>query len=93
MTVVDDGTIAERRGSLTIDGRRAGQPQRAVEDGRLVGYAGPAERAADGRRITDERTARGLCAPAVPRMTSTYMTGQFTPEEIIASVNGVMPSR
>ena len=50
VTVVDDGTIADRRGSLSVDDE--GTPTSCttlIEDGKLVGYhAGPPECAADG---------------------------------------------
>ncbi len=50
VTVVDDGTLPDRRGSLTVDDE--GTPTNRtvlIEDGILVEFpAGPAERAADG---------------------------------------------
>ncbi len=62
VTVIDDGTIQDRRGSLTIDDE--GTPsQRTVliEDGILTGYhAGPAERAPDGHEADRQRTAPEL---------------------------------
>ena len=50
VTVVDDGTMPDRRGSLTVDDEGTPTSRTVlIEDGILVGYhAGPAERAADG---------------------------------------------
>jgi len=89
VTVVDDGTIAERRGSLSIDDE--GTPTNRtvlIEDGKLVGYMQDRQNA----RLMDMRaTGNGrresYAHQPMPRMTNTYMTaGEFTPEEIIASV-------
>jgi TldD protein len=93
VTVVDDGTIAERRGSLTIDDE--GTPTNRnvlIEDGRLVGYMQDRQNARlMGMQPTGNGRREGYAHQPMPRMTNTYMTeGQFTPEEIIASVkNGV----
>lgn len=89
VTVVDDGTIAERRGSLTIDDE--GTPSGynvLIEDGRLVGYMQDRQNA---RLMGVEPTGNGrresYSHQPMPRMTSTYMlAGGHTPEEIIASV-------
>jgi len=89
VTVVDDGTLAGRRGSLNVDDE--GNPtQRTVliEDGVLKGY------------MQDTLNARLMDVPVtgngrresfahipMPRMTNTYMlNGARKPEEIIASV-------
>ena len=50
VTVVDDGTLPDRRGSLTVDDEGTPTSRTVlIEDGMLIGYhAGPAERAADG---------------------------------------------
>jgi TldD protein len=89
VTVIDDGTLPDRRGSLTIDDE--GTPtSRAVliEDGILRGFIQDRQNArlmnvaatGNGRRESFE------CAP-MPRMTNTYMlAGSHTPEEILASV-------
>ncbi len=89
VTVVDDGTIAERRGSLTIDDE--GTPTNRtvlIEDGKLVGYMQDRQNA---RLMGMEPTGNGrresYAHQPMPRMTNTYMTaGDMTPEEIIASV-------
>ena len=93
VTVVDDGAIAERRGSLTIDDE--GTPSACnvlIEDGKLVGYMQDRQNA---RLMGVEPTGNGrresYAHRPMPRMTNTYMLGgSHTPEEIIASVdNGV----
>src|SRR5690606_20888172 len=89
VTVVDDGTIAGRRGSLTVDDE--GTPTRCntlIERGILRGY------------MQDKLNARLMGVPPtgngrresyahlpMPRMTNTYMLGgDRDPQEIIASV-------
>ncbi len=89
-TVVDDGTIADRRGSLSIDDE--GTPAECtvlIENGILTGY------------MQDKLNARLMKQPAtgngrresfahlpMPRMTNTYMrAGPHEPAEIIASVD------
>jgi TldD protein len=88
-TVVDDGTLPGRRGSLSIDDE--GTPTHCttlIEDGRLVGL------------MQDKLNARAMGMPAtgngrresfahlpMPRMTNTYMRpGPHDPGEILASV-------
>jgi len=90
VTVIDDGTLADRRGSLTIDDE--GTPTRRttlIEDGILTGY------------MQDRMNARLMGLPAtgngrresyahapMPRMTNTIMlNGGQDPEEILASVD------
>jgi TldD protein len=93
VTVVDDGTLADRRGSLNIDDE--GNPTQCttlIEDGILKGY------------IQDTLNARLMKMPVtgnarresfshlpMPRMTNTYMlAGDHDPAEILASVkNGL----
>jgi TldD protein len=93
VTVVDDGTIAERRGSLTIDDE--GTPTNRnvlIEDGKLVGYMQDRQNARlMGVAPTGNGRRESYAHQPMPRMTNTYMTeGPHTPEEIIASVkNGV----
>jgi len=89
VTVVDDGTIADRRGSLTIDDE--GTPsQRTVliEDGRLVGYMQDRQNA---RLMGVEPTGNGrrqsYAHAPMPRMTNTYaLAGPYDPAELIAGV-------
>ena len=63
ITVVDDGTIPDRRGSLTIDDE--GTPSNCttlIEDGMLVGYhAGPPQCPTHGREADRQRPAAILC--------------------------------
>jgi TldD protein len=89
VTVLDDGTIADRRGSLNVDDE--GHPTQRnvlIEDGILKGY------------IQDSLNARLMKVPPtgngrresyahvpMPRMTNTYMLGgDRVPEEIVASI-------
>ena len=90
VTVVDDGTIADRRGSLNIDDE--GNPSQRnvlIEDGILKGY------------LQDTLNARLMKVPVtgngrresfahlpMPRMTNTYMlNGDRDPAEIVASID------
>jgi TldD protein len=89
VTVVDDGTIAERRGSLTVDDE--GTPTNRtvlIEDGKLVGYMQDRQNARlMGMDATGNGRRESYAHQPMPRMTNTYMTaGDHTPEEIIASV-------
>jgi TldD protein len=93
VTVVDDGTISERRGSLTVDDE--GTPTNRtvlIEDGKLVGYMQDRQNARlMGMAATGNGRRESYAHQPMPRMTNTYMTaGDYAPEEIIASVkNGV----
>jgi len=89
VTVVDDGTIAERRGSLTIDDE--GTPTNRnvlIEDGKLVGYMQDRQNARlMGMAATGNGRRESYAHQPMPRMTNTYMTGgDMEPAEIIASV-------
>jgi TldD protein len=93
VTVVDDGTIAQRRGSLSIDDE--GTPTNRtvlIEDGVLVGYMQDRQNA---RLMEMKPTGNGrrqsYAHVPMPRMTNTYMlAGDRDPGEIIASVkNGI----
>src|SRR2546421_11582085 len=93
ITVVDDGTMADRRGSLTIDDE--GTPTNRtvlIEDGILVGYMQDRQNA---RLMNMKPTGNGRRESyghvPMPRMTNTYMlAGSHDPQEIIASVkNGI----
>jgi TldD protein len=89
VTVVDDGTIPHRRGSLTVDDE--GTPaQRTVliEDGVLRGYL---QDRLNARLMKTASTGNGrresFAHVTLPRMTNTYMlAGAHDPAEIIASV-------
>ena len=93
VTVVDDGTIQARRGSLSIDDE--GTPTNRtvlIEDGILVGYMQDRQNARlmDMRPTGNGRRKSHAHVP-MPRMTNTYMlAGNHDPKEIIASVkNGL----
>ncbi|EKF19878.1 metalloprotease TldD [Nitratireductor pacificus] len=89
VTVVDDGTISERRGSLTIDDEGTPSARNVlIEDGKLVGYMQDRQNARlMGMRPTGNGRRESYAHEPMPRMTNTYMTsGDKTPEEIIASV-------
>jgi TldD protein len=93
VTVVDDGTIDRRRGSLTIDDE--GTPTHntmLIEDGRLVGYMQDRQNARlMGVKPTGNGRRESYAHRPMPRMTNTYMlAGDKEPAEIIASVkNGI----
>lgn len=89
VTVLDDGTIPNRRGSITVDDE--GTPSRRnvlIEDGTLVGY------------MQDRQNARLMGVPAtgngrrqsyahapMPRMTNTYMMGgDADPAELVSEI-------
>ncbi len=89
VTVVDDGTIANRRGSLNIDDE--GNPtQRTVliENGILKGYLQDSLNARlMGMPVTGNARRESYAHIPMPRMTNTVMlNGDKTPEEIIKSV-------
>lgn len=89
VTVVDDGTIADRRGSLTVDDE--GNPtQRTVliEDGILVGYLQDTLNARlMGVPVTGNGRRESFAHLPLPRMTNTaMMNGRHDPQEIIKSV-------
>ena len=89
VTVVDDGTIANRRGSLQMDDE--GNPtQRTVliEDGILKGYLQDTLNARlMGVPVTGNARRESYAHLPMPRMTNTAMlNGDKTPQEIIASV-------
>jgi len=90
VTVIDDGTINDRRGSLTIDDE--GTPsQRTVliEDGKLVGYMQDRMNARlMGMAATGNGRRESFAHAPIPRMTNTYMlNGDHECDEILASVD------
>ncbi len=89
-TVVDDGTLDNRRGSLSIDDE--GTPSGCttlIENGRLVGYMQDKLNARlMGVKPTGNGRRESFAHLPMPRMTNTYMLpGQHDPAEIIASVD------
>ena len=89
VTVVDDGTIADRRGSLNIDDE-GNSTRRTVliEDGVLRGYMQDSLNARlMGVPVTGNGRRESYAHVTMPRMTNTYMlNGDKDPEEIIRSV-------
>ncbi len=89
VTVVDDGTIAGRRGSLSIDDEGTPTSRTVlIEDGILKGYMQDRQNARlMGVAPTGNGRRQSYANSVMPRMTNTYMLGgDKTPEEIIASV-------
>ncbi len=89
VTVVDDGTLASRRGSLSIDDE--GTPTSTttlIEDGILVGYMQDRQNARlMGMTPTGNGRRQSYAHSPMPRMTNTYMlAGGYDPAEILASV-------
>jgi TldD protein len=89
VTVVDDGTIAQRRGSLNIDDE--GNPTQRnvlIEDGVLKGYMQDSLNARlMGVAATGNGRRESFAHIPMPRMTNTYMlNGNKDPQEIIQSV-------
>ena len=93
VTVVDDGTLPNRRGSVSIDDE--GTPSSRtilIEDGILTGYIQDRLNARlMNMRATGNGRRESFAAQPMPRMTNTYMlSGPDKPEDIIASVkNGI----
>ncbi|HEY0838346.1 MAG TPA: metalloprotease TldD [Azospirillum sp.] len=89
VTVVDDGTIADARGSITVDDEGTpGQCTTLIEDGILVGFMQDRMNARlMGMRPTGNGRRQSFSHHPLPRMTNTVMrNGPHSPEEIIASV-------
>ncbi|AKJ70041.1 microcin-processing peptidase 2 [Pandoraea thiooxydans] len=89
VTVVDDGTLSQRRGSLNIDDE--GNPTQCttlIEDGVLRGYMQDSMNARLMKMpVTGNGRRESYAALPMPRMTNTYMlAGDKDPNEIIASV-------
>ncbi|MBL8257955.1 MAG: metalloprotease TldD [Pseudoxanthomonas mexicana] len=89
VTIVDDGTLPGRRGSLNIDDE--GTPTNCtplIEDGVLVGYMQDTHNARlMGVAPTGNGRRESFAHLPMPRMTNTYMlAGQHDPEDMIRSV-------
>ena len=88
VTVVDDGTLPDRRGSLTIDdeGTKSGRNV-LIEDGILKGYMQDRQNARlMGVAETGNGRRQSYAHLPMPRMTNTFMeSGDYEAEEIIAS--------
>ena len=89
VTVLDDGTIADRRGSLNVDDEgNASQRNVLIEDGILKGYI---QDSLNARLMNVKPTGNGrresYAHTPMPRMTNTYMLGgDKDPQEIVASI-------
>lgn len=89
VTVLDDGTLPDRRGSLNVDDE--GHPSQRnvlIEDGILVGYI---QDSLNARLMGTAQTGNGrresYAHIPMPRMTNTYMLGgTHEPEEIVSSI-------
>jgi TldD protein len=89
VTVLDDGTLAQRRGSLNVDDE--GNPTQRnvlIEDGILKGYIQDAMNARlMGVKPTGNGRRESYAHTPMPRMTNTYMlAGDRSPAEIVASI-------
>jgi len=89
VTVLDDGTIPDRRGSITIDDEGTPSAKNVlIEDGILIGYMQDRQNA---RLMGVEPTGNGrresYAHPPMPRMTNTYMLGgDSDPADIVAGL-------
>ncbi|WP_138465423.1 metalloprotease TldD [Poseidonocella sp. HB161398] len=89
VTVLDDGTIPDRRGSITVDDE--GTPSERtvlIEDGVLVGYMQDRQNARlMGAKSTGNGRRQSHAHIPMPRMTNTYMLGgDATPEEVLSEL-------
>ncbi len=89
VTVLDDGTLADRRGSLNVDDE--GNPSQCnvlIEDGILKGYIQDGMNARlMGVKPTGNGRRESYAHVPMPRMTNTYMLGgDRSPEEIVSSL-------
>ncbi len=89
VTVLDDGTLPDRRGSITFDDEGTPSGKNVlIEDGILVGYMQDRQNA---RLMGVEATGNGrrqsYAHPPMPRMTNTYMLGGAAdPADIVAGL-------
>ena len=89
VTVLDDGTIADRRGSLNVDDEgHPSQKNVLIEDGILRGYIQDAMNARlMGVKPTGNGRRESYAHVPMPRMTNTYrLGGDKSPEEIVTSI-------
>ena len=89
VTVLDDGTIPDRRGSISVDDEGTPSARNVlIEDGVLVGYMQDRQ---NGRLMGGASTGNGrrqsYAHIPMPRMTNTYMLGgDAAPEDIVADL-------
>ena len=89
VTVLDDGTLPDRRGSLNVDDEgHATQRNVLIEDGILRGYMQDSLNARlSGAKPTGNGRRESYAHVPMPRMTNTYMlAGTHSKEEIVASM-------
>ncbi|RVU51046.1 metalloprotease TldD, partial [Pseudomonas syringae pv. syringae] len=89
VTIVDDATLPQRRGSLHVDDEgEPGQRTTLIEDGVLVGYMHDSLNARlMGQKSTGNARRESYSALPMPRMTNTFMlNGEYCPDEIISTV-------
>ena len=89
VTVMDDGTMADRRGSISVDDEGTPSQQTTlIDDGVLVGYMQDRQNARlMGAASTGNGRRQSYAHAPMPRMTNTYMLGgSHTADEMIASV-------
>ena len=89
VTVLDDGTIPDRRGSITVDDEGTPSGRNVlIEDGILVGYMQDRQNARlMGARATGNGRRESYAHAPMPRMTNTYMLGgDATPGDIVADL-------
>ncbi|WP_114967138.1 metalloprotease TldD [Alkalilacustris brevis] len=93
VTVLDDGTLPERRGSINIDDEGTPSGRNVlIEDGILVGYMQDRQNARlMGAQPTGNGRRESYAHTPMPRMTNTYMlNGEATRDDIIAEIgNGL----
>ncbi len=88
-TIVDDGTLKDRRGSLSVDDEgNATSNTTLIENGILKGYMQDSMNARlMGHELTGNARRESFAHLPMPRMTNTYMhNGKYDPQEVIASV-------
>ena len=91
VTVLDDGTIPDRRGSITVDDEGTPSAKNVlIEDGILVGYMQDRQNARlMGVAPTGNGRRESFAHIPMPRMTNTYMlAGNDDPAEIVAEPEG-----
>lgn len=89
VTVLDDGTIPDRRGSITVDDEGTPSAKNVlIDDGVLVGYMQDRQNARlMGVKPTGNGRRESFAHAPMPRMTNTYMlSGDAKPDEIVADL-------
>ncbi|MEM8692799.1 MAG: metalloprotease TldD [Pseudomonadota bacterium] len=89
VTVLDDGTIPDRRGSITVDDEGTPSGKNVlIDDGILVGYMQDRQNARlMGVKATGNGRRQSFAHAPMPRMTNTYMLGgDATREDIVADL-------